>query len=86
MFVVHREEILKQSQGVFRAVLKDPNFVELFVGKFKPDNLDHLFISVQTLVSQKLYDFLPEDYYDFIIVDEYDTIGQVKRRPILKAS
>lgn len=71
LFVVHREEILKQSQSVFRAVLKDPNFGELFVGKFKPDNLNHLFISVQTLASQKLYDFLPEDYYDFIIVDEF---------------
>ena len=24
-----------------------------------------------SLASQKLYDFLPEDYYDFIIVDEF---------------
>ncbi len=71
LFVVHREEILKQSRSVFRAVLKDPNFGELFVGGFRPDNLDHLFISVQTLASQKLYDFLPKDYYDFIIVDEF---------------
>lgn len=71
LFVVHREEILKQSQSVFRAVLKDPNFGELFVGKFKPDSLDHLFISVQTLSSQKLFDFLPADYYDFIVVDEF---------------
>lgn len=66
LFVVHREEILKQSQSVFRAVLKDPNFGELFVGKFKPHSLDHLFISVQTLSSQRLFDFLPADYYDFI--------------------
>lgn len=71
LFVVHREEILKQSQSVFRAVLKDPNFGELFVGKFKPDSLDHLFISVQTLSSQRLFDFLPADYYDFIVVDEF---------------
>ena len=71
LFVVHREEILKQSQSVFRAVLKDSNFGELFVGKFKPDSLDHLFISVQTLSSQKLFDFLPADYYDFIVVDEF---------------
>ena len=71
LFVVHREEILKQSRSAFRAVLKDPNFGELFVGSFKPGSLEHLFISVQTLASQKLYDFLPEDYYDFIIVDEF---------------
>ena len=71
LFVVHREEILKQSRSAFRAVLKDPNFGELFVGSFKPSSLEHLFISVQTLASQKLYDFLPKDYYDFIIVDEF---------------
>ena len=52
-------------------MLKDPNFGELFVGSFKPNSLEHLFISVQTLASQKLYDVLPEDYYDFIIVDEF---------------
>ena len=41
------------------------------MGSFKPSSLEHLFISVQTLASQKLYDVLPEDYYDFIIVDEF---------------
>ena len=46
LFVVHREEILKQSRSAFRAVLKDPNFGELFVGSFKPSSLEHLFISV----------------------------------------
>lgn len=71
LFVVHREEILKQSRSVFRAVLKDPNFGELYVGNYKPASLDHLFISIQTLASQKLHDFLPKDYYDFIIVDEF---------------
>ena len=71
LFVVHREEILKQSRSAFRAVLKDPNFGELFVGGFTPNSLEHLFISVQTLASQKLYDVLPADYYDFIIVDEF---------------
>ena len=29
---------------------------------------------------------IPEGYFDLIIVDEYGIIGQVKRRPILKAS
>ena len=57
LFVVHREEILKQSRSVFRAVLKDPNFGELYVGSYKPASLAHLFISGQTMASQKLYDF-----------------------------
>ena len=32
LFVAHREEILRQSLYTFRAVLKDANFGELFVG------------------------------------------------------
>lgn len=73
LFVVHREEILKQSIDVFQAVLKDPNFGELFVGGYKPeDNIDYLFMSIQTMASQqKAFEELPEDYYDYIIVDEF---------------
>ena len=73
LFVVHREEILKQSREVFRAALKNPNFGELFVGGYKPeDNIDYLFISIQTMASQQIvFNELPEDYYDYIIVDEF---------------
>ncbi len=71
LFVAHREEILKQSRDTFQGVLKDPNFGELFVGSYRPEHLDHLFISVQTLNSQALCDSLPADYYDYIVVDEF---------------
>lgn len=70
LFIAHREEILKQSIATFRGVLKDPNFGELWVGQYKADNLDHLFISVQTMNSQELWKRLPADYYDYIIIDE----------------
>ena len=71
LFVAHREEILKQSWDTFQGVLKDPNFGELYVGSYKPERLDHLFVSVQTINSQALCDVLPADYYDYIIVDEF---------------
>ena len=71
LFVAHREEILKQSRDTFQGVLKDPNFGELFVGSYKPACLDYLFISVQTVNSQALYESLPADYYDYIVVDEF---------------
>lgn len=51
----HREEILKKSLACFQGVLKDPNFGDLFVGSFKPDKLDHLFISIQTFNAQQLH-------------------------------
>lgn len=71
LFVAHREEILHQSQDTFQGVLKDPNFGELFVGGHRPESLGALFISVQTLNSQALYEKLPADYYDYIVVDEF---------------
>ena len=40
LFVAHREEILKQSLCTFRAVLKDANFGELFVGSHKADSIE----------------------------------------------
>ena len=71
LFVAHREEILQQSRNVFQGVLKDPNFGELFVGGYKPTSLDHLFVSVQTLNSQALFDQLSPGFFDYIVVDEF---------------
>ena len=71
LFVAHREEILKQSLACFQGVIKDANFGDLFVGSYKPDSLDHLFLSVQTFHSQELQTKTSPDFYDFIIVDEF---------------
>ena len=71
LFVAHREEILKQSLYTFRAVLKDANFGELFVGSYRPDSLNALFISVQTLNSQAFTEKTTADFYDYIVVDEF---------------
>ena len=71
LFVAHREEILKQSLYTFRAVLKDANFGEMFVGNYRPDSLDNLFISIQTFNSQEFTEKTSPDFYDYIIVDEF---------------
>ncbi len=71
LFVAHREEILKQSIRVFRAILKDQNFGDLLVGGSEPAQIEHLFTSIQSLNSKNLPDITPPDYYDVIIVDEF---------------
>ena len=71
LFVAHREEILKQSISCFRGVLKDANFGNLFVGSYKADSLENLFVSVQTFNSQDLTKITSPNYYDYIIVDEF---------------
>ena len=71
LFVAHREEILKQSLYTFRAVLKDANFGEMFVGSYKPESIDNLFISIQTFNSQDFTTKTSPEFYDYIIVDEF---------------
>jgi superfamily II DNA or RNA helicase len=83
--VAHREEILKQALLTFRGILKDSNFGDLWVGNNKPDKYNHLFISVQTMNSQRANLDLSPDYYDFIIIDEVHHIAASSYRPILSS-
>ncbi len=70
LFIAHREEILRQSLATYQGVLKDVNFGNLWVGGRRPENLNHLFVSVQTINAQALWKRLPKDYYDYIVIDE----------------
>jgi superfamily II DNA or RNA helicase len=70
LFLAHRKEILLQSISVFRGVLRDNNFGELWVDGFVPDSYEYVFASVQT-INNRISDMtLSSDYYDFIIIDE----------------
>lgn len=71
LFIAHREEILKQSMLCFRAILKDANFGDLYVGNYTPESIDHLFISIQTFNAKEFYKYTTKEYYDYIVVDEF---------------
>ncbi|WP_211748453.1 DEAD/DEAH box helicase [Paenibacillus sp. Marseille-Q4541] len=71
LFVAHREEILNQSRDTFRYIIKDLNFGELHVGRHKADEIDHLFISIQSFNSMKLSEMTTPNFYDYIVVDEF---------------
>ena len=71
LFIAHREEILRQSLYTFRSVLKDANLGELFVGNYRPERIDHLFLSIQTFNSQDFANKTTPDFYDYIVVDEF---------------
>lgn len=83
LFVAHREEILRQSLATFRQVLKDQNFGELFVGGHQPDQLNHLFISIQTFNSCDLPSYTDPHHYDYIVVDEFHHAAAPSYRRLL---
>lgn len=70
LFVAHREEILKQSQTTFRAVLQDGTFGELWTGNNTPSQSEHLFASVQKLANVELQTF-DRAHFDVLIIDEF---------------
>jgi len=71
LFVAHREEILKQSLATFRVVLRDMNFGDLYVGNARPQQYDHLFMSVQSFHTGELWERIPLDHFAYIVVDEF---------------
>jgi superfamily II DNA or RNA helicase/HKD family nuclease len=74
LFVAHRQEILKQSLGAFRQVLRSGDFGELYVAGDVPTDWRHVFGSVQSL-SQMDFERLPQDAFDVVIVDEFHRAG-----------
>jgi superfamily II DNA or RNA helicase len=82
LFVAHREEILKQSLGAFRAVLRDQSFGELFVGGESPEVGRHVFASIQSLTAAGVEKLAPEDF-EMVIVDEFHRAAAPTYRALL---
>ncbi len=69
LFVAHRNEILQQSQEVFRLVLDAPTFGERFIAGERPARWDHVFASIQSL--HRAVEHLDPTQFDVVIVDEF---------------
>lgn len=70
LFVAHQDRILRQSLRVFRQVLRDGTFGELFVDGQRPSQWQHVFASVQSLHARGIDDWDP-GRFDMVIVDEF---------------
>ena len=70
LFVAHRSEILGQSRAVFRHVLNDGIFGELWVSGQRPNQWTNVFASIQSINAADVSNFDPERF-DVVIVDEF---------------
>lgn len=70
LFVAHRKEILNQSRRMFREVLADGAFGELYVNGEKPQQWQHVFASIQGVTSLGVHNLDPRQF-DVIVVDEF---------------
>jgi superfamily II DNA or RNA helicase/HKD family nuclease len=69
LFVAHRNEILQQSQEVFRLVLDDQSFGERFIGGERPIAWKHVFASIQSI--HRHIEQLDPKQFDVVIIDEF---------------
>jgi superfamily II DNA or RNA helicase len=70
LFLAHRKEILTQALSIYRGILRDNNFGELWVDGLVPSNYEYVFASVQTINNRlEGLDLTPE-YFDYIVIDE----------------
>lgn len=81
LFVAHREEILRQSRDVFRAVLPDCD-AGLFTGDQRALDSDVLFASVQSL-GRNLHRWAA-DHFDLVIIDEFHHAAAPTYRRIIE--
>lgn len=70
LFVAHRAQILRQALAVYRAVLRDSSFGELFTGGVTLTQHDFLFASIDSLASRDLVARLGADYWHTVVIDE----------------
>lgn len=83
LFLVHREQILKQAIESFKDVLGNGIYAGLLSGNSHETNADYLFSTVQTMTKEEtLHQFLP-DYFDYIIIDETHKAGAESYRRII---
>jgi len=82
LFVVHREEILRQALGTYRAVLREQNFGDLLVGGAAPGQTDHLFCSIQSYNSRELWRLDPARY-EYVVIDEFHHAAAASYRRLL---
>jgi superfamily II DNA or RNA helicase len=81
LFVAHRDEILRQSRDVFRAVIPGCD-AGMFTGnEWVPDS-EFLFASVQSL-GRNLHRWEPEEF-DVIVIDEFHHAAAPTYRRIMK--
>lgn len=70
LFVAHRQEILRQALRTYREVLRDHSFGELLAGGHTPEQHDHLFATIDSVISRQLLAQYDADHWHTVVVDE----------------
>lgn len=84
LFLVHREQILKQAEDSFKDVLGTEISTGFLSGNEKQTNADYLFSTINMMSKESIYSKFEPDYFDYIIIDETHRAGAESYQRILE--
>lgn len=84
LFLVHREQILKQAAESFRDVLGSNINAGILSGNSQDYDADYLFSTVQTMSKTETMHRYRPDYFDYIIIDETHKAGAQSYQRIME--
>lgn len=84
LFLVHREQILKQALNSFKAVLGDEISMGLLSGNKKEIDSDYLFSTIQMMSKNAVHTMFEPDHFDYIIIDETHKAGSNSYLKLMK--
>ena len=84
LFLVHREQIAKQSINAYKNVFKDHENFGLLSGNSKDYDKNYLFSTIQTMSKDDVYTRYDKDHFDYIIIDEVHKAGALSYQKIFQ--
>ncbi|SDA65018.1 DEAD/DEAH box helicase [Methanobrevibacter millerae] len=81
LFIVHREQIAKQSINAYKNVIKNKSF-GMLTGNNKDFKSDYIFATIQTLSKGDVYTRFKSDEFDYIVIDEVHKAGALSYQKI----
>ena len=82
LFLVHREQIAKQSIAAYKNIFKDHENFGLLSGNSKEGDKNYLFATIQTMSKDNVYTEYSKDHFDYIIIDEVHKAGALSYQKI----
>ena len=82
LFLVHREQIAKQSIEAYKNVFSDHEKFGLLTGNSKDYDADYLFATVQTMSKELVYTSFAKNHFDYIVIDEVHKAGALSYQKI----
>ena len=84
LFLVHREQIAKQSIVAYKNIFKDHENFGLLSGNSKEGDKNYLFATIQTMSKDDVYTEYSKDHFDYIIIDEVHKAGALSYQKIFR--